>query len=318
MLQLNAEHQIYLTQYTALFCHEVIEYLNNNGHNVNIEQTSKYSIKDIRMKTKFFDFSIKKLFQCVENVDALQHAEFINQMAFPQLGKWNIHYNLGIFFDDEKRIVGNSHYGYYLFQDEKMISKTKEEMTGVKVLGEEIRDFAYDMGRIIGSISDGLSQISDFIVSDVYTQNIVSHSQDFNTNRCFGKINEHYKIIRLFLLHVLSSIGFLLYVLKKVIIRDSGLLLRLEYISFHYTLQRIEELLKYSEKNNFFDDEKLRIMFNNINLSSVNDYRKSEFRNCMMHFWIEKYGWCTAYSGGGNRSVSSFLRSRRKSILYVL
>ena len=87
MLQLNAEHQIYLTQYTALFCHEVIEYLNNNGHNVNIEQTSKYSIKDIRMKTKFFDFSIKKLFQCVENVDALQHAEFINQMAFPQLGK---------------------------------------------------------------------------------------------------------------------------------------------------------------------------------------------------------------------------------------
>lgn len=239
-------------------------------------------------------------------------------MAFPQLGKWNIHYNLGIFFDDEKRIVGNSHYGYYLFQDEKMISKTKEEMTGVKVLGEEIRDFAYDMGRIIGSISDGLSQISDFIVSDVYTQNIVSHSQDFNTNRCFGKINEHYKIIRLFLLHVLSSIGFLLYVLKKVIIRDSGLLLRLEYISFHYTFQRIEELLKYSEKNNFFDDEKLRIMFNNINLSSVNDYRKSEFRNCMMHFWIEKYGWCTAYSGGGNRSVSSFLRSRRKSILYVL
>ena len=145
------------------------------------------------MKTKFFDLSIKKLFQCVENVDALQHEEFINQMAFPQLGKWNIHYNLGIYFDDEKRIVGNSHYGYYLFQDEKMISKTKEEMIGIKVIGEEIRDFAYDMGRIIGSISDGLTQISDFIVSDVYTKNIVSHSQDFNTNRCFGKINEQYK-----------------------------------------------------------------------------------------------------------------------------
>jgi len=46
-------------------------------------------------------------------------------------------------------------------------------MSGENIDGEEVKAFAYDMGRIIGSISSALSCISDFVVSDVIPQNII-------------------------------------------------------------------------------------------------------------------------------------------------
>lgn len=60
--QLPNEVQTQLTPYIALFCHEVLEYLERRGYGIELESTSSYSIKDIRQKTKFFDLSLKKLF----------------------------------------------------------------------------------------------------------------------------------------------------------------------------------------------------------------------------------------------------------------
>lgn len=282
-LSLTPDIQTQLVPYSALFCYEVIEYLNKNGANIVIEQTSNYSIKDIRQKAKFFDLSINKLLQSIENIDSLQDEYYINLMKYPQFGYWNIHTNLGICFDDQKNIVSNTHYAYYLFQDEKMISKPKDSMSGNELNGEEIKGFAYDMGRIIGSISDGLTCISDFMTADVYIDNIYLHTQDFNTNRCMTGDSNH-KIIRLFLLHVLSSIGFILHILKKIIIRDSGLLLRFEYITYHYALFRLEGILKYCLKTNA--DSKLISLLNGFDYSN-NNLRKTEFRNCMMHFGLK-------------------------------
>ena len=59
-------------------------------------------------------------------------------------------------------------------------------MSGHNINGEEVRAFAYDMGRIIGSISSALSSISDFVVSDIAPQNIILFNHDFNTNRCIN------------------------------------------------------------------------------------------------------------------------------------
>ena len=283
-LSLTPDIQTQLVPYSALFCYEVIGYLNKNGADIDIEQTSKYSIKDIRQKAKFFDLSINKLLQSIENIDELQNDYFVNSMKYPQFGYWNIHTNLGICFDDQKNIVSNTHYAFYLFQDEKMISKPKDEMSGNDLDGEEIKAFAYDMGRIIGSISDGLTCISDFMTADVFIDNIRLHTQDFNTNRCTTD-NEKYKIIRLFLLHVLSSIGFILYVLKKIIIRDSGLLLRFEYITYHYALIRLEGILNYCRK--ISADSKLISLLESFDYNNTNNLRKTEFRNCMMHFGLK-------------------------------
>ncbi len=205
-----------MVPYSALFCYEAITYLKKHDPSVNIVQTSKYSMEDIRQKAKLFDLSVNKLIQSVNKVDTMQDEYFKNLMRYPQLGYWNLHTNLGIYYDTGKHIVGNTHYAYYIFQDEKSISKS------------QIKAFGYDMGVIIGNISSGLSENSDFIESDVIPKGANFLYQDFNTNKCTTNGNEKYKSIRLFLLHTLSSIGFIIYCLKKKIIRDTGLLLRLE------------------------------------------------------------------------------------------
>lgn len=287
-LSLSPDVQTQLVSYSALFCYEIIEYLNKNGQQVDIEQTSRYSIKEIRQKAKFFDLSVNKLMQSIENIDELQNDYFINLMKYPQLGYWNMHTNLGIFFDNDKNIVGNTHYAYYVFQDEKMICKTKDVMSGHELSGEEIRAFAYDMGRIIGSISSGFSELSDFMVADVSTESINLNNQDFNTNRCGIIGNDEYKIVRLFLLHVLSSLGFVLYVLKKVIIRDTGLLLRFEYITYHYAIKRLEGILNYCRSSKSqIDDNNLIEALNKIDYNNANHLRDTNFRNCMMHFGLK-------------------------------
>lgn len=294
ILSLSPELVTQMIPYSALFCYEGIQYLNANGQAVKIENTGRYSIKDIRQKAKFFDLSVNKLLQCIENVDTLQNDYFIQQMKFPQLGRWNIHTNLGIFYDTNRHIVGNTHYTYYVFQDEKMISQPEESMSGHILVGEEVKAFGYDMGRIVGSISDGLSQISDFVVADFDISHIKLYSQDFNTNRCMAFDNKRFKIMRLFLLHILSNIGFILYVLKKSIIRDSGLLLRLEYITYHFTLLRLDGISNYYKQNNdISSDSKLIKLLNSIDYTNANKLRKTEFRNCMMHFGLtSKDGTC--------------------------
>lgn len=277
-----------MVPYSALFCYEVSQYLNDHGQTVEFDQTGRYSIKDIRQKAKFFDLSVNKLLQSIENVDKLQNDYFVQLMKFPELGAWNVHTNLGIYFDAERHIVGNTHYAYYVFQDEKMISKPMEAMSGHELLGEEIKAFGYDMGRIIGSISDGLSQISDFMIADFDISTLKLFSQDFNTNRCVTVGNDKYKIIRLFLLHVLSSIGFVLYVLKTSIIRDSGLLLRLEYITYHFALLRLDGISNYCKQNSkVVNDTKLTKLLASIDYTDATGLRKPEFRNCMMHFGLK-------------------------------
>lgn len=285
--QLKPELQIQLTPYTALFCYEVLDYLNKHGRQIELASSSRYSIKQIRQKAKFFDLSINKLLQSVENVDELQNNYFITVMRYPQLGSWNVHDNLGIFYDKQGNIVSNSHYAFYVFQDEKAISRPHDTMSGQNIDGEEVKSFAYDMGRIIGSISSALSCISDFVVSDVTPQSIILFNQDFNTNRCIGAENLKYKTIRLFLLHVLSSIGFILYALKAAIIRETGLLVRFEYISYHYALLRLDGLLKFcAENSSAINDAKLIRMLSNIDFTNSDNLRKTDFRNCMMHFGL--------------------------------
>lgn len=288
VLNLTSDVQMQMVPYSALFCYEAINYLKKYNSFVDIKQTSKYSIKDIRQKAKFFELSVNKLIQSVNNVDAMQNEYFINLMKYPQLGYWNVHTNLGIYYDNEKHIVGNTHYAYYVFQDEKTVSKSQIEMNDLELEGKEIRAFGYDMGVIVGAISLALSETSDFIESDILPKGDGYLSQDFNTNRCSIVGNEKYKSVRLFLLHVLSSIGFVLYCLKSKVIRDTGLLLRIEYITYHYALKRIDGILKYCKSNySEIADSNLLRMLESIDCSNSNSLRKTDFRNCMMHFGLK-------------------------------
>lgn len=78
-----------------------------------------------------------------------------------------------------------------------------------------------------------------------------------------------------------------MFILKKAIIRESGLLLRIEYATYHYALMRLEGIMTFCNNNsNKVDDPNLQEMLNSIDYSNRNGLRKSEFRNCMMHFGL--------------------------------
>lgn len=282
---LKPELQAQFTPFMALFCHESIVYLNKKGQNVDIEQRSKFSLEDIRQKAKFFDMSINKQFQSIDNVDKIQDEYFIRLMKYPELGAWNLHDNIGVLYDKDNKIVSNTHYSYYVFQDEKTISKSFDLASAYELQEKDMRDFGYDMGRIIGGISSGLSNVRDFMVSDFSMQDVKFDSRDLNTNRCSTVGNAKYKSFRLFILHVISSIGLILYALKKSIVRDSGLLLRLEYITYHYALKRLEGIKKAYENNyDYVNDKNLYDMLLDIDYSNKNQLRNTDFRNCMVHF----------------------------------
>ena len=78
-----------------------------------------YRLLGISIILSFFDLSVNKLLQSVENIDELQNNYFISLMRYPQLGSWNVHDNLGICYDKQGNIVSNTHYAFYVFQDEK-------------------------------------------------------------------------------------------------------------------------------------------------------------------------------------------------------
>ena len=289
---LDPSLQFQLIPNLSLICYEVIVWMNRKGYPFQIEQTSKYSMEKIRNKAKFFDSSTNKLINSNRNIDTIQNDYFINEMGYEPGRKYEAHANLGIYYDTEGRIVGNTHYAFYVFQDEKMFSAQSKEIESKEAsAGEldsnEIGLYAYDLGTIIGSLSDGLAPISDFIVADIAPAPIEVRTQDFNTNRCLGVQYKAFRTVRLFLLHIISSIGYTLFALKKKIFRESGLLLRIEYITYHYILARLKQLWTYcNAEHQLIGDpnliEVLKVIMNN----SDGELRSSAFRNCMMHFGL--------------------------------
>ena len=291
---LNSKCSLMIIPYASLFCYEVINYLNRKGEEyIAYPKSSIYSIEDIRNKAKFFDARISQQLNIIENIDALQNIEYINYMKHPEVGKWNIHDNIGVTFNEDGYIVSNTHYGYYVFQDEKLIRKRYEDVSTYQtsskpnLIPKEIKKYGEDLGSIIGSISDAYSNLNDFSSSDIYFDNIRLrlYTKDFNTNRVLGG-NALYKHIRIFLLHILSSINFILFYLKKRIIRETGWILRIEYILYHYLMKRFLELKDYVNKHtNEINDCKLSILLEK--LIETKMFKNSDFRNCMMHYGLE-------------------------------
>ena len=80
------------------------------------------------------------------------------------------------------------------------------------------------------------------------------------------------------------SIGFIIYIMKESVVNDTGLLLRLEYITYHYIVSTLVELEKYITANKYTDDDSLFAIFGRVNSSKCEALLSSQFRNCMMHF----------------------------------
>ena len=69
----NPVFMLHIMPYVAMVCYEAVKYMNIKGASIIISQRSKFSLKDVRSKAKFFDLKFSQIMQSTVNVDELQH-----------------------------------------------------------------------------------------------------------------------------------------------------------------------------------------------------------------------------------------------------
>lgn len=257
-----------LMPYFALFCLESTKFLSTIGICLEDFNKSGYKLSDSRDRLKLFtDDRQHKRKGMVLRIDALQDERFSSLLRFRVLKKLNLYDNLGVYFDENKNIIGNTHYLSSLFQNKQLTNP---------ITDEELEKY----GEAVGSITQTvLNLFKNDCPIELETGNPISfYQKDINTNRDrLFKINNN-KETQLLLLHILCFVNFALYVVEDIV-PESTFKFRIQYISMYYAWEQLEELAKT-------DDDCLAETVNNC-LNSLKPIRNRQFRNCMMHYSLQ-------------------------------
>lgn len=259
-----------LVPYIALYCRSAQEYF---GERIIEDETDKL-IYDIRNGLKLFSNKYKKTKSLIIDLDQKQDIVFKNMLRFDFMKKWNIHYNLGVYFDNEGHIVGDTQYLSYFLNLPHMHNSEQSER-------------AFEIGKLLGQKLSKLLR-DKFNTEIQKTKNNLPNYpairyRDFNTSRkskFFAKNSN--KELNLIFLHILSSIGFVEYILKPVSPERNLWLFRIEYITAHYAWSALKKVKNYYDSNSSIGYEQLDSAELIINKGTP--LFSSLLRNCMMHY----------------------------------
>lgn len=255
--------------YLALFCRSVGEYYNTTLISKEVDS----EIYDLRNSLKSFSDKFGKTNKRFLLSDQKQDEEFRSKLRFNFLKTKNLYHNLGVFFTPEKKIIGNTQYFAFALKENGLSESERKE----KALTT-----GFYLARIVRDISEQLkdntcspSFCSTPILPEVYYYDTNTNSTPF-FYRHIGKYES------LFLLHLLSNLGFVHYCLASIVDMNNPWLLRVEYIVTYSSYQGLKSL------KNHFDNAKgaNKTLLSQIEkIISDGDWLfDSVFRNCMMHY----------------------------------
>lgn len=262
--------------YYALFVQSCAEFL---GGGILTEQIAA-EIKNIRNYIKAYSDSFGTSKKRITSVDSEQDEVSRAYLKYDFLKNWNIHLNLGTYWSEDGHIVGNTQQlSDFLKVKDVFDADVKEEMY---VLAQQIASFVVSVRAAFAKSIDPPQ------ISRKMSGIAIKKHYDINTNRqekLFKKTTR--KEINLFLLHLLSNINFVNYILKECFSEHNLWLFRVEFVSTYYTFRALYRLHNYCENNELkeIDVVSLREL-----LSTGEPLFKSEFRNCMMHYGLEGRG----------------------------
>lgn len=281
--------------YITLTTYAVLEFLEKNEHSIpNTVIPEAVKIKDVRMKLKIFEDGYSKSKKMLLNIDYLQDQIFRNQLKFNFTKNWNIHYNLGLYADKNNHVVGNTQYNYYLLQDNRFLKRSLADVALSyaaspnhfdlnEQVGKDSYDYSYACGQIIASAHFGLKEfdVPISILSKSYTMKY--YYADYNTNvvSMLFPNGEEGKAMVLYLLHILSTINFLLYVLNNYEKDDYGWWLKINYITYYYSIHKLQDLQQHLIQNKCINLE-ITKFFKELDIDNAK-YLNSAFRNYAMH-----------------------------------
>ncbi len=250
-------------------------------------------IENVRLKLKFFEDGYSRSERMILNIDYLQNKAFKNRLAFSFLKKQSIHRNLGIYTTKNKVVVGNTQYYHYLLQDNRFLKKSLAEVASAysvvpddfdvnKQTEKECYRYGNACGQIIGSAYRHLKDFYDPITVKVRNRTVDFYYADFNTNKGISFLkSESNKGTVLYLLHLLSTINFLIYILNDYQTDDYGWWLKINYVTYYYSIQKLKSLREHYVQNKPFPNGLLEL-FDNWDLDN-SSYLCGELRNYIMH-----------------------------------
>lgn len=247
---------------------KILEIYNNNS-------IVDFQIQTIRNTSKMICDRYNKTLNNIIDVDMEQDQLFREKARCGFIKQKNQYDNLGVFFDKDGHIVGNTH----LIRD-ILKSSALEDNKEIYLMGNGI-------GRYIGYIHKVLQ--SNFMLKDIeLLENVVIGYRDVNTNietDLFSYTQD--KGVNLLFLRLVSVIGTDKYIIQSVLPNDNTWKLRNKYITGHNvwsSLKNIYNHFRIDNNNGCVDLDKLEDL--------VKDGQRlfpSTFRNCMMHYsFIDK------------------------------
>jgi hypothetical protein len=261
--------------YYALFINECQSHLGINE----IPHDIALQIKDIRNYIKAYTNGYGKTSSKIKRADIMQDEAFRKELKFDFPKSWNMHLNMGTYWTENKKIIGNTqHIAAYLGIDDVF----------AKDVGVKQRELGYQIGVFINSIRSGFSKAIPSPNSH-RTENAVSITKYFDLNT--NKENKFFidnvsKELNLLYVHLLCNMNFVRYILRPLFTDSSTWLFRIEYIVTYHTYLALNDLKNHSNNNNDISLEK-----NSIEeiLEFGRPLFQSKFRNCMMHYDLAGY-----------------------------
>lgn len=271
----NDIYLLCLIPYFALFCRSIQEYFEVELINEEVDA----EIYDMRNSIKIFGKRYGRSRRDFLDLDEKHSVEFKNELRYNFMKRWNIHYNLGIYFDMNDNPIGNT-----------QLIDNSLHLSGLSKEKKEEKSYAlgYHLASVISRVSNQLTYFGkeSGICYNEKDQRVFY--ADINTNNTKFFSCEFSKDINLFMLHTLCNINFPKYILVTLLEKNNLWLFRVEYISIHYAyigMQKLKgHLQNQKPKMTNFINELESVILNGKHLF------ESDFRNCMMHYDLSKKG----------------------------
>lgn len=291
--QLDGVTAFGLTPYYTLTTASILEYFKLDEAE-EYKNSDSLKVKDVRLKLKVFEDGYSKSKRMMLNIDYLQNEVFKNKLKFKITRNWNIHYNIGIYADENNHVIGNTQYNYYILQDNRLLKKNPEEVIKAynstpekfdlkEQTGKDAFEYGRKCGEILGYAHREFEDFDNSISISINTPSKKHYYADYNTNKksTLFPEGEDGKAIRLYLLHTLSTLNFPLYVLKKYEKDDYGWFLKAYYISYYYTVHKLRDLQQYLIQNKLLTPE-INSYFTELDIDNAK-HLNGTFRNYIMH-----------------------------------
>lgn len=274
----NSAVSLSLIPFCALYCRSSKEFFGVEDTGSEIEK----EVKDIRNGLKIFTGKYSKGKKMAFESDNQQNEIFKNKLRFPFTQNLNIHLNLGIYFNEDGKIVFNTQLANFYLNIPKDMGKSPGEHA--KIIGEKL-------GSQVAEILVKYSDVHNITTQTVFFNPVPKYGYiDFNTNR---KNEFFYKELdketNLIILHLLSTIGFVNNLLIPIFQSENVWVLRILYVTAHNTWLAIKKITHHLEQNcpnGIKDPNFIKRIEKNTNLFS------SSFRNCMMHYDLVDQNGC--------------------------